>query len=173
MPVVDTSATASDIITVHCGWVPDKLEHHMLAYKPFNEQGLILKLYCLEHGLALLRSMSPAHKTDVTHESQSIIRSASSMGTSAYRDRHRQHAPSDSRRRDKVLITMQGCAKLPHLTQFKLPHQPYNYLEQVCYSQGSTFPCCPGIVGVAQAIHDLCWHVSVAAWFQSYCSLQL
>lgn len=50
MPVVDTSATASDIITVHCGWVPDKLEHHMLAcqlwcvqaFQSF-EQGLILK----------------------------------------------------------------------------------------------------------------------------------
>lgn len=33
-----------------------------------------------------------------------------------------------------VMMCVQGCAKLPGLAQFKLPHQPYNYLEKVSCS---------------------------------------
>jgi hypothetical protein len=33
-----------------------------------------------------------------------------------------------------VMVCVQGCAKLPGLAQFQLPHQPYNYLEKVSCS---------------------------------------
>ncbi len=32
---------------------------------------------------------------------------------------------------DDMDLALQGYAKLPAAAQFKLPHQPYNYLEKV------------------------------------------
>ena len=39
-----------------------------------------------------------------------------------------------------VMMCVQGCAKLPGLAQFKLPHQPYNYLEKVSCSAAEQLP---------------------------------
>ncbi len=39
-----------------------------------------------------------------------------------------------------VMMCVQACAKLPGLAQFKLPHQPYNYLEKVSCSAAEQSP---------------------------------
>ncbi len=39
-----------------------------------------------------------------------------------------------------VTMCVQGCAKLPGLAQFQLPHQPYNYLEKVSCSATEQSP---------------------------------